>query len=86
MSRTQGVARFEAELRTPPIMTTNALIAPLEGSATEPELASPPAVTEQEIGEYREQDRVLPVSSSVSGFRPFLATPRYEITGPSLVH
>lgn len=42
--------------------TTNALIAPMDGSTTEPELSSPPTVTEQEIGDFREQDRVLPVS------------------------
>jgi hypothetical protein len=42
-------------------MTSNALIAPVDGSAGEAEIQSPPTITEQEIGEFREQDRVLPV-------------------------
>jgi nuclear transcription Y subunit beta len=41
--------------------TTNPLLAPMDSTVTEPELASPPTITEQEIGEFREQDRVLPV-------------------------
>jgi hypothetical protein len=42
-------------------MASNALIAPVDGSAGEPEIQSPPTITDQEIGEFREQDRVLPV-------------------------
>jgi len=42
-------------------MTSNGLLAPVESSAGEPEIQSPPTATEQEIGEFREQDRVLPV-------------------------
>jgi hypothetical protein len=47
-------------------MTSNALIAPVDGSAGEPEIQSPPTITEQEIGEFREQDRVLPVCFPLS--------------------
>lgn len=44
-------------------MTANPLIAPTDGTAADgEELPSPPAITEQEVGEFREQDRVLPVS------------------------
>ena len=48
-------------------MTSNAPIAPVDGSAGEPEILSPQQITEQEIGEFREQDRVLPVSLGLAG-------------------
>lgn len=39
-------------------------IAPRDGSRVEPEVEAAP-ITEEEVGEYKEQDRYLPVSSSV---------------------
>lgn len=50
-------------------MTSNAPIAPIDGSAGEPEIQSPQQITEQEIGEFREQDRVLPVSCAIAGIQ-----------------
>lgn len=44
-------------------MTSNAPLAPVDGSAGEPEIQSPQQITEQEIGEFREQDRVLPIAN-----------------------
>lgn len=49
--------------------TTNPLLAPIDGAVTEPDMASPPTITEQEIGEFREQDRVLPVGVYLIGRR-----------------
>ena len=42
--------------------TSNPPLASVDSKAPEPELSSPPTITDQEIGEFREQDRVLPVS------------------------
>ncbi|CAG7847543.1 Nuclear transcription factor Y subunit beta AltName: Full=CAAT box DNA-binding protein subunit B; AltName: Full=Nuclear transcription factor Y subunit B; Short=NF-YB [Serendipita indica DSM 11827] len=43
--------------------TNNPPLASVDSKAAEPELSSPPTITDQEIGEFREQDRVLPIAN-----------------------